>query len=61
MYNGIKSRGGIHSDGAIYCFYFIILVLFGNCILDDNNNNAKMGGGGQGVLRWVKRTLTRLF
>ena len=31
MYNGIKSRGGIYGGGAIYCFYFIILVLFGNC------------------------------
>jgi len=38
MYNGIQSHGGI-DHGMIYCLYFIILVLFGNCILDHDNNN----------------------
>ncbi|UYV82160.1 cac [Cordylochernes scorpioides] len=32
MYRGIESQGGIHG-GMIYSLYFIILVLFGNCIL----------------------------
>lgn len=33
MYNGIQSQGGINGGGMIYSSYFIILVLFGNCIL----------------------------
>ena len=33
MYYGIKSMGGINNGGMIYCLYFIILTLFGNCIL----------------------------
>ena len=33
MYNGIRSHGGIHGDGMYYSSYFIVLVLFGNCIL----------------------------
>lgn len=33
MYNGIQSQGGINGGGMIYCSYFIILVVFGNCIL----------------------------
>ena len=33
MYNGIRSQGGLHGGGMIYCTYFIILVLIGNCIL----------------------------
>lgn len=31
MYTAVESRGGIKSGGLFYCFYFIILVLFGNC------------------------------
>jgi hypothetical protein len=27
------SMGGINNGGMIYCLYFIILTLFGNCIL----------------------------
>lgn len=34
MINGIRSQGGIKNGGLIYCLYFIILVLFGNCILE---------------------------
>ncbi len=33
MYNGIQSQGGINGGGMIYSAYFIVLVLFGNCIL----------------------------
>ena len=33
MYNGIQSQGGIDGNGMVYCSYFIVLVLFGNCIL----------------------------
>ena len=32
MYYAIQSRGGTKS-GMIYCLYFIILTVFGNCIL----------------------------
>ncbi|XP_023217383.1 voltage-dependent calcium channel type A subunit alpha-1-like [Centruroides sculpturatus] len=38
MYRGIESQGGIHG-GMIYSLYFIILVLFGNCILLKINKN----------------------
>ncbi len=31
MYNGIESQK--ENNGMIFCSYFIILVLFGNCIL----------------------------
>lgn len=33
MYNGIRSRGGVSQGGVIYTFYFVLLVVFGNCIL----------------------------
>jgi len=33
MYYGIVSRGGVKDGGLVYCLYFIILVVFGNCIL----------------------------
>jgi len=33
MFNGIESRGGVKNGGLVYCLYFIILVVFGNCIL----------------------------
>jgi len=32
MFNGIESRGGVKGGGLIYSLYFIILVVFGNCI-----------------------------
>ena len=31
MYDGIRARGGVKGGGMIYCAYFILLVLFGNC------------------------------
>jgi len=33
MFNGIESRGGVKNWGLVYSLYFIILVVFGNCIL----------------------------
>jgi len=33
MFNGIESRGGVKDGGLVYSLYFIILVVFGNCIL----------------------------
>ena len=35
MYYGIQSHGGIHGGGMPYASYFIVLVLFGNCILSN--------------------------
>lgn len=32
MYHGIESQGGV-SKGMFSSFYFIVLTLFGNCIL----------------------------
>lgn len=32
MYHGIESQGGV-SKGMLSSFYFIVLTLFGNCIL----------------------------
>lgn len=32
MYDGIKSQGGVQG-GMIFSIYFIVLTLFGNCIL----------------------------
>ena len=40
MYNGIRARGGIDGSGMIYSVYFVILVLFGNCILLLNMSHA---------------------
>lgn len=34
MYNGIRSQGGVKS-GMWSSIYFIVLTLFGNCILVD--------------------------
>lgn len=31
MYLAIESQGGIYGGGMVYCIYFIVLVLFGNC------------------------------
>lgn len=33
MYDGIRSQGGVSNGGFVYCIYFVLLVLFGNCIL----------------------------
>lgn len=33
MYNGIRAQGGVASGGAIYSVYFVLVMLFGNCIL----------------------------
>ena len=41
MYNGIQSLGGINGGGIIYCTYFIVLVLFGNCILEENRSKTR--------------------
>ena len=32
MYDGIKSQGGV-KGGMVFSVYFIVLTLFGNCIL----------------------------
>lgn len=37
MYNGIRSQGGVKS-GMWSSVYFIVLTLFGNCILHAKNN-----------------------
>lgn len=31
MYLAIESQGGVYGGGMVYCIYFIVLVLFGNC------------------------------
>lgn len=33
MYNGIESQGGVNDKGMIFSIFFIVLTLFGNCIL----------------------------
>ena len=33
MFSAIRSQGGVNHGGMKYSVYFIILVLFGNCIL----------------------------
>lgn len=33
MYNGIISNGGVKKSGIAFSLYFVLLVLFGNCIL----------------------------
>jgi len=35
MYDGIRAMRGLQTTGAVfYCFYFLVLVVFGNCILN---------------------------
>lgn len=46
MYDGIKSQGGVQG-GMVFSIYFIVLTLFGNCIL--------RGGGGAGPGGWWSR------
>lgn len=36
MYHGIESQGGVHG-GMFSSFYFIVLTLFGNCILPNDS------------------------
>jgi len=46
MYYGIESQGGVNDKGMVFSIFFIVLTLFGNCILPahtykylcDNNN-----------------------
>ena len=33
MFNAIVSQGGVEGNGMLFSVYFIVLVLFGNCIL----------------------------
>uniref|UniRef100_A0A158QEI6 EF-hand domain-containing protein n=1 Tax=Hymenolepis diminuta TaxID=6216 RepID=A0A158QEI6_HYMDI len=33
MYNGIRSQGGLSKGAFIYSIYFVLLMIFGNCIL----------------------------
>lgn len=35
MYDGIKSQGGVQG-GMVFSIYFIVLTLFGNCILHED-------------------------
>lgn len=44
MYDGIKSQGGV-KGGMVFSVYFIVLTLFGNCIL----GGAGGAGPGEGV------------
>ena len=33
MYDGIESQGGVNDKGMLFSIFFIVLTLFGNCIL----------------------------
>ena len=33
MFHAIRSQGGVQGNGMLFSIYFIVLVLFGNCIL----------------------------
>lgn len=50
MYDGIKSQGGVQG-GMVFSIYFIVLTLFGNCILGRGGE----GGGGSGGGGWRVR------
>lgn len=45
MYDGIKSQGGV-KGGMVFSVYFIVLTLFGNCIL--GVLGGALGGAGMG-------------
>lgn len=45
MYDGIKSQGGVQG-GMVFSIYFIVLTLFGNCIL--------RGGAGENAWRGLE-------
>jgi len=42
MFYAIQSQGGV-DGGMLYSIYFIILVLFGNCILHRFSNIVQLG------------------
>ncbi|KFO19522.1 Voltage-dependent P/Q-type calcium channel subunit alpha-1A [Fukomys damarensis] len=42
MYDGIKSQGGVQG-GMVFSIYFIVLTLFGNCILPGGHGDAGEG------------------
>lgn len=44
MYDGIKSQGGVQG-GMVFSIYFIVLTLFGNCILRGGGGADGLGGG----------------
>lgn len=44
MYDGIKSQGGVQG-GMVFSIYFIVLTLFGNCILLGSTWGARLDGG----------------
>lgn len=54
MYDGIKSQGGVQG-GMVFSIYFIVLTLFGNCILHWGHAWASdmpgMGGTREGIRR----------
>lgn len=39
MYLAIEAQGGIYGGGMVYCVYFIVLVLFGNCKKHQDTTN----------------------
>lgn len=52
MYDGIKSQGGV-KGGMVFSVYFIVLTLFGNCILGGGpypwGGSGGRGGGHVGA------------
>lgn len=40
MYNAIDAKGGVDNGGMGYSIYFILLVVFGNCILSNMSGHA---------------------
>lgn len=42
MYDGIKSQGGVQG-GMVFSIYFIVLTLFGNCILHGHRGQTGCG------------------
>ena len=53
MYDGIKSQGGV-KGGMVFSVYFIVLTLFGNCILGGPwGSLGVLGGGGGAGGSWV--------
>lgn len=46
MYDGIKSQGGV-KGGMVFSVYFIVLTLFGNCILGVPGVPGVLGGLGE--------------
>ena len=46
MYDGIKSQGGVQG-GMVFSIYFIVLTLFGNCILWQGGGAMSPGPQGE--------------